>query len=79
MVWGKKEEKDFKDVLDLYEKKAYKKAIKLADSLLKREPGHGDTTAVRGLCARQSGEEDPATASAAVSKLVRGNTCGVID
>jgi peptide alpha-N-acetyltransferase len=39
----------FRQVVDLYEEKRYKKAIKFADLILKKHPEHGETLAMKGL------------------------------
>ena len=45
----KKEADAFRNVVKHYEMKQYKKAIKQADSILKRFPNHGETLAMKGL------------------------------
>jgi N-alpha-acetyltransferase 15/16, NatA auxiliary subunit len=45
----KKEFDLFRAVVRHYEGKQYKKAIKTADSILKRYPTHGETLAMKGL------------------------------
>ncbi|CDH51176.1 n-alpha-acetyltransferase auxiliary subunit-like [Lichtheimia corymbifera JMRC:FSU:9682] len=44
-----KESAVFKNVLRHYEHKQYKKGLKLADSILKKYPDHGETLAMKGL------------------------------
>ncbi|KAI7862607.1 NMDA receptor-regulated protein 1-domain-containing protein [Spinellus fusiger] len=44
-----KESAVFKNILKNYEHKQYKKGLKLADSILKRFPEHGETLAMKGL------------------------------
>ncbi|KAL0091618.1 NMDA receptor-regulated protein 1-domain-containing protein [Phycomyces blakesleeanus] len=44
-----KESAVFKNILRNYEHKQYKKGLKLADSILKRFPEHGETLAMKGL------------------------------
>jgi len=39
----------FRQILQLYEAKAYKKALKIADGLLKKHPNHGETTCMKAL------------------------------
>lgn len=39
----------FKQVLRFYETKQYKKALKSADTILKKNPNHGETLAMKGL------------------------------
>ena len=45
----KKESDIFKNVVKYYEMKQYKKAIKHADSILKKYPNHGETLCMKGL------------------------------
>jgi N-alpha-acetyltransferase 15/16, NatA auxiliary subunit len=45
----KKEADLFKNVVKHYEQKQYKKAIKHADTILKKFPKHGETLAMKGL------------------------------
>jgi hypothetical protein len=45
----KKEYDMFKNVVKQYEHKQYKKAVKLADTILKKFPNHGETLAMKGL------------------------------
>ena len=45
----KKEADLFKNVVKHYEMKQYKKAIKQADTILKKYPNHGETLAMKGL------------------------------
>lgn len=45
----KKENDLFKNVVKHYEQKQYKKAIKQADSILKKYPDHGETLCMKGL------------------------------
>jgi tetratricopeptide (TPR) repeat protein len=44
-----KENSVFKNILKYYETKQYKKALKSADSILKKFPNHGETLALKGL------------------------------
>ena len=44
-----KEQTLFKQVLRFYEIKQYKKALKSADAILKKNPLHGETLAMKGL------------------------------
>jgi hypothetical protein len=57
----------------LYEQKAYKKAVKEADKVLKAHPNHGGTTAMKALCVSLLGRRDEAMvlARAAVSYSIR--------
>jgi len=45
----KREADIFKNVVKHYELKQYKKAIKQADTILKKYPKHGETLAMKGL------------------------------
>lgn len=45
----KKEADLFKNVVKHYETKQYKKAVKQADTILKKFPNHGETLAMKGL------------------------------
>lgn len=45
----KKEADTFRNVVKHYEMKQYKKAVKQADSILKKFPNHGETLAMKGL------------------------------
>ena len=45
----KKEADLFKNVVKHYEMKQYKKAVKQADTILKKFPNHGETLAMKGL------------------------------
>ena len=40
----------YRDLLKLYDDKSYKKAIKVADNILKKYPDHGETLALKGVC-----------------------------
>ncbi|KAK9448637.1 NMDA receptor-regulated protein 1-domain-containing protein [Limtongia smithiae] len=44
-----KEANAFHEILKLYETRQYKKALKLADAILKKYPDHGETLAMKGL------------------------------
>ncbi|KAG9124964.1 hypothetical protein FRC07_009530, partial [Ceratobasidium sp. 392] len=44
-----KEQTLFKELLSLYETRQYKKAIKTADTILKKVPTHGETMCMKGL------------------------------
>ena len=45
----KKEGDLFKSLVKQYESKQYKKAIRAADTILKKFPNHGETLAMKGL------------------------------
>ncbi|KAG9079319.1 hypothetical protein FS749_008609 [Ceratobasidium sp. UAMH 11750] len=44
-----KEQALFKELLSLYETRQYKKAVKTADTILKKVPAHGETMCMKGL------------------------------
>ncbi|BFZ58460.1 hypothetical protein PYCC9005_005522 [Savitreella phatthalungensis] len=48
----------FRQVLQAYESKEYKRGIKLADAILKRFPTHGETLAMKGLITYNTGAKD---------------------
>ncbi|CUA71486.1 N-alpha-acetyltransferase 16, NatA auxiliary subunit [Rhizoctonia solani] len=48
-VLASKEQSLFKELLSLYETRQYKKAIKTADTILKKAPTHGETICMKGL------------------------------
>ncbi|KAK9454572.1 NMDA receptor-regulated protein 1-domain-containing protein [Dipodascopsis uninucleata] len=54
-----KEASNFRSILKLYEQREYKKALKLADGILKKYPEHGETLAMKGLmlCFQKKKEE----------------------
>lgn len=58
----KKEADLFKNVVKHYEMKQYKKAIKQADTILKKFPNHGETLAMRGLVLNNLDKRDEAHA-----------------
>ncbi|CAE6534150.1 unnamed protein product [Rhizoctonia solani] len=49
VVLASKEQSLFKELLSLYEARQYKKAIKTADTILKKAPTHGETMCMKGL------------------------------
>lgn len=55
-----KESAAFKSVVRLYEAKAFKKAIKAADTILKKHPDHGETLAMKGLIYSQIDRKEDA-------------------
>lgn len=59
-VLPKKEDGLFKELIRLQESKQYKKAIKTADTVLKKFPEHGETNAMKGLVYNSMGEKDKA-------------------
>mmetsp|Transcript_115959 Transcript_115959/g.334857 ORF Transcript_115959/g.334857 Transcript_115959/m.334857 type:complete len:889 (+) Transcript_115959:108-2774(+) len=58
----KKEADIFKNVVKHYEMKQYKKALKQADSILKKFPNHGETLAMKGLVLNNMGKKEDAHA-----------------
>ncbi|KAE8542640.1 hypothetical protein D1P53_001421 [Cryptococcus gattii VGV] len=57
-----KENKLFRELLTQYELKQYKKGLKVADTILKKFPNHGETLAIKALTLHSS-LPDPPTAS----------------
>ena len=57
---SKAEEQKFSQVITCYEKKEYKRGIKLADEILKRAPDHGETEAMKGLIYNCQSDKDQA-------------------
>lgn len=55
-----KEATIFKQILKFYEFKQYKKGNKLADSILKKHPNHGETLAMKGLLISHLGQKEEA-------------------
>ena len=58
----KKEGDLFKNVVKHYEMKQYKKAVKQADTILKKFPNHGETLAMKGLVLNCQTKRDEAHA-----------------
>lgn len=58
----KKENDLFKNVVKHYEQKQYKKAVKQADSILKKFPNHGETLCMKGLVLNNMGKKEEAHA-----------------
>jgi tetratricopeptide (TPR) repeat protein len=58
----KKELDTFRNLVKCYETKLYKKAIKLADIILKKFPKHGETLAMKGLTYNYMGKKEEAHA-----------------
>jgi len=61
-VLGMKEQTLFKQVLRFYETKQYKKGLKAADAILKKNPNHGETLAMKGLTYNCLNKKDEAHA-----------------
>ncbi|PMD48716.1 N-terminal acetyltransferase A, auxiliary subunit [Hyaloscypha variabilis F] len=62
-----KEQSLFRTVVRNYEDKQYKKGIKAADQILKKNPKHGDTLAMKALIMNSQGKTDEAFALAKVA------------
>jgi predicted Zn-dependent protease len=56
----KKEGDLFKSVITCYEQKQYGKGLKIADSILKKFPNHGETLSMKGLILNCQGEKKKA-------------------
>jgi N-alpha-acetyltransferase 15/16, NatA auxiliary subunit len=48
---AKRDKLTFKLVMKCYEQKQYKKGLKNADAILKKNKDHGETLAMKGNCA----------------------------
>lgn len=53
-----KDQANFRQLVKFYEAKQYKKALKTADALLKKNPNHGDTEAMKALVINSLGNPD---------------------
>lgn len=62
-----KDQANFRAVVRAYEDKQYKRGIKTADSILKKNPKHGDTMAMKALILMAQGKTDEAFALAKVA------------
>ena len=58
----KKEADLFRNVVKHYETKQYKKAIKQADTILKKFPKHGETLCMKGLTLNYTAKKEEALA-----------------
>jgi hypothetical protein len=58
----KKEADLFRNVVKHYEMKQYKKAIKQADTILKKFPKHGETLCMKGLTLNYTAKKEEALA-----------------
>ena len=58
----KKESDMFKNLVKSYEGKLYKKAVKQADTILKKFPHHGETLAMKGLVLNNMAKKEEAHA-----------------
>ncbi|KAL1629852.1 hypothetical protein SLS56_005120 [Neofusicoccum ribis] len=62
-----KENSLFRQLVKNYETKQYKKGIKAAEQILKKNPNHGDTQAMKALILNSQGQADDAFALAKVA------------
>ncbi|KAF8865474.1 N-terminal acetyltransferase A, auxiliary subunit [Acephala macrosclerotiorum] len=62
-----KEQSLFRTVVRNYEDKQYKKGVKAADQILRKNPKHGDTLAMKALIMNSQGKTDEAFALAKVA------------
>lgn len=62
-----KEASLFKTVVRYYEDKQFKRGLKAAEQILKKNPKHGDTMAMKALIMRDQGKQDEAFALAKVA------------
>jgi tetratricopeptide (TPR) repeat protein len=56
----RKEADFFKNVVAFFERKQYKKGVKLADVILKKFPNHGETLAMKGIILNSLGNKEEA-------------------
>jgi len=73
----KKDQDLFRTVVRHYETKQYKKGIKVADTILKRFPNHGETLCMKGLILNCTGKRDEAIAmvKTGLMKDMRSHVC----
>ncbi|KAF2733158.1 TPR-like protein [Polyplosphaeria fusca] len=64
---GSKENSLFRSVVKFYESKQYKRGLKAADQILRKNPNHGDTQAMKALILNSQGQSDEAFALAKVA------------
>ncbi|KAI9656742.1 MAG: hypothetical protein M1821_003381 [Bathelium mastoideum] len=57
-----KEQSLFRQVIKFYESKQYKKGLKAAEQILRKNPNHGDTQAMKALILNSQGQSDEAFA-----------------
>ncbi|TIC20481.1 N-terminal acetyltransferase A, auxiliary subunit [Wallemia mellicola] len=55
---GSKEMSLFRQLLQLHDERQYKKGVKVADTILKKNPEHGETLAMKGLILYNMGEKE---------------------
>jgi len=68
-----KEAAVFKNVVQFYEKKQYKKGVKAADQILKKHPEHGETLAMKGLTINCLGDDKKEEAYGLVKMGIKFN------
>ncbi|KAI6713035.1 hypothetical protein JHW43_004406 [Diplocarpon mali] len=66
-VLSAKEQSLFRTIVRNYEDKQYKKGVKAADQILKKNPKHGDTLAMKALIMNSQGKTEEAFALAKVA------------
>lgn len=76
-VLPKKEQDLFKELVDFYERKQYKKGVKSADTILKKFPNHGETQAMKGLIlnAMEKKEEAYELVKSGIKNDIRSHVC----
>ncbi|KAF2151252.1 N-terminal acetyltransferase A, auxiliary subunit [Myriangium duriaei CBS 260.36] len=72
-----KEQTLFRQVVQNYENKQYKKGLKVADQILKKHPDHGDTIAMKALIINSQGKSDEAfeLAKTALKHAMKSHVC----
>ncbi|KAL8863061.1 MAG: hypothetical protein Q9178_000434 [Gyalolechia marmorata] len=77
MQLGSKERSLFKQVVEHYEAKHYKKGLKAANQILGKNPNHGDTQAMKALIMNAQGNTDEAflLCKAALKNAMKSHVC----
>ncbi|KAL8654086.1 MAG: hypothetical protein Q9226_003568 [Calogaya cf. arnoldii] len=77
MQLGSKERSLFKQVVEHYEAKHFKKGIKAANQILSKNPSHGDTQAMKALIMNAQGNSDEAfvLCKAALKNAMKSHVC----
>ncbi|KAI4280349.1 MAG: hypothetical protein L6R38_004532 [Xanthoria sp. 2 TBL-2021] len=77
MQLGSKERSLFKQVVEHYEAKHFKKGIKAANQILSKNPNHGDTQAMKALIMNAQGNSDEAfvLCKAALKNAMKSHVC----
>ncbi|KAL9094329.1 MAG: hypothetical protein Q9165_003470 [Trypethelium subeluteriae] len=72
-----KEQSLFRQVIKFYESKQYKKGLKAAEQILRKNPNHGDTQAMKSLIQNSQGQTDEAFALAklALKNDMKSHVC----